>query len=178
MKNLNLQRLDNVFGIFELVAEEEVDGQLGLFDGLRHGDGRVVADGIVAGGGRAPLLGLFPLQLALFLAVLAFVAHRREPLRDGILQLPAAAGIARADADAALLLLSLFVLLDRILEGVFENLSGKECVNYRRIMIGSAMLCLRSRSGSFVALLQNIPGYKRSSNKLAVSTRTPQICWT
>ena len=72
---MNLQRLDYVLGILELVAEEEVDGELGLLDAFRNRDGRASVPRRVVAPGR--LLVLLALQLSLLLAIFPLVPHRR-----------------------------------------------------------------------------------------------------
>ena len=71
---MNLQWLDHVFGILELVAQEQVNGELGLLDGLRHGDrGAFRVRRCLGPGG---LFVFLPLQLPLLLPMLALVPHR------------------------------------------------------------------------------------------------------
>ena len=118
---MNLQWLDHVLGILELVAEEEVDGELGLLDALRNRDGRAFILRRVV----RRLLVLLPLQLPLLLPIFTLVPHRRQPLREGNLEL-----FAATVATAVALFLWLFiVLLDRILEGVFEYLNRRGGMN-------------------------------------------------
>ena len=118
---MNLQWLDHVLGILELVAQEEVDGELGLLDAFRNRDGRAFILRRVV----RRLLVLLPLQLPLLLPIFPLVPHRRQPLREGNLELFAsiAAGVV------ALFLWLLIVLLDRILEGVFEYLNRRGGMN-------------------------------------------------
>ena len=119
---MNLQWLDHVLGILELVAEEEVDGELGLLDAFRNRNGRTFILRRVV----RRLLVLLPLQLPLLLPIFPLVPHRRQPLREGNLELFAAAAIAVA---VALFLWLFIVLLDRILEGVFEYLNRRGGMN-------------------------------------------------
>ena len=122
---MNLQRLDHVLGILELVTQEEVDGELGLLDAFRNRNRRTFILRRVA----RRLLVLLPLELPLLLPIFPLVPHRRQPLRQGNLELLAAATAIAVTTAGTLFLWLFIVLLDRILEGVFEYLNRRGGMN-------------------------------------------------